>query len=253
MTMIDDVTSRLVDARNRRQVVSAAGVDLPDTDTAYAVQQAVAERLGWFADAWPPRHWKSGGPSRDVVLTHAPLPPAGVWQSPAAAGDWPFQMRCIEAEIALRLAVDVDQQTALALDVARAEKLIDAMCVSIEIVDSRWTEGLQAPVLARLADSQLHGALVLGDWVPFQSLDWSAQRCKVRIGDQPATEHRGSHALGDPCFLLPTWLRHVTRDGDTVAAGTVVTTGTWIGLVPAAAGDLVSVEFPGVGSASVQL
>ncbi len=39
----------------------------------------------------------------------------------------------------------------------------------------------------------------------------------------------------------------LTRDGDSVAAGTVVTTGTWVGILPAAAGDLVSAEFPGIG------
>ncbi|HSC01535.1 MAG TPA: fumarylacetoacetate hydrolase family protein, partial [Burkholderiaceae bacterium] len=83
--------------------------------------------------------------------------------------------------------------------------------------------------------------------------DWAAQRCRVTIGTQPIIEHRGSHALRDPAFVLPAWLRHATRHSRTVAAGTVVTTGTWCGLPLAAAGDRVHVEFPGIGFAEVQL
>ena len=87
----------------------------------------------------------------------------------------------------------------------------------------------------------------------FEPRDWAAQRCLVTIGAQPVTEHRGSHALADPAFVLPAWLRHATRHGRTVPAGTVVTTGTWCGLPIAAAGDRVAVDFPGIGQAAVQL
>jgi len=131
--------------------------------------------------------------------------------------------------------------------------LIDAMCVSIEIVDSRWAEGRDAPALAKLADLQSHGALVLSDWQPFAARDWAVQRCLVTIGTQPTIEHRGSHALRDPGFVLPAWLRHATRHGRTVPAGTVVTTGTWCGLPLAAPGDRVVAVFPGIGQAEVQL
>ena len=52
---------------------------------------------------------------------------------------------------------------------------------------------------------------------------------------------------------MPQWLRHVTQAYGTVPAGTVVTTGSWVGLLKAAARDLVEVEFDGVGRVSVQL
>ena len=250
---MDPITTAVQALVHARQTGKAApAVPLPDAGAAYAVQDGVAQALAWFGDAVP-RHWKSGGPSRDAVLTHAPLPPAGVWASPADARDWPFQFRGIEAEIALRLGRDVDAALAATLDVAAATALVDAMCVSIELVDSRWAEGRNAPALAKLADLQSHGALVLSDWVPFEPRDWAAQRCLVTIGTQPTTEHRGSHALADPAFVLPAWLRHATRHGRTVPAGTVVTTGTWCGLPIAAAGDRVVAAFPGIGQAAVQL
>ena len=248
---IATAAARLLQAR--REGIPQPAPALTDAAQAYAVQDRVAAALGWFADG-PPRHWKSGGPSRQAVLTHAALPPAGIWPSPAQAGDWPFHGRGIEAEVALRLGEPVDAQRAAALDLAGARALVEAMCVSIEIVDTRWAEGLQAPALAKLADLQAHGALVLGDWVPFDAArDWPAQPCQVTIGTQPVREFIGSHAMADPAFVLPAWLRHATRQGAVLPAGTVVTTGTWCGLLPAQAGDRVTVRFPGIGLASVQL
>ena len=226
---------------------------MADAAAAYAVQDQVAQALGWFGTATP-RHWKSGGPSRSAVATHAPLPPRGVWASPAQAGSWPFNFRGIEAEVALRLGAPVDPVLAAGLDLAQARRLVDALCVSIEIVDSRWAEGLQASALHKLADLQSHGALVLGDWVPFDAAhDWSTQVCRVRIGSGAEQRFQGSHAMADPAFVLPAWLRHATRGGAVLPAGTVVTTGTWSGLLQAERGDDVVVAFDGIGQARVQL
>lgn len=250
--MINEAANQLIEARRSQRAISAESAGLTDAQAAYAVQEAVARACGWFGAAGE-GHWKSGGPSRDAVLTHAPLPPAGVWSSPAEAGAWPFHLRGIEAEIALRLGEGVTPAQALTLDLASATELIDAMCVSIEVVDSRWTEGLDAPALAKLADLQCHGALVLGPWMPFAPRDWAAQTCRVQIGAQAPVERQGTHSLADPAFVLPAWLRHATRAGRSVPAGTVVTTGTWVGILHAAPGELVTAEFAGIGRASVQL
>lgn len=250
--MMDETARCLVAARQTHLLQSAMSACPLDATAAYAAQDAVAQSFGWF-NASVPRYWKSGGASRDAVMTHAALPPDGVWPSPADASAWPFRLRGIEAEIALRLGQDVTPDRAVALDLAQATALVDAMCVSIEIVDSRWREGLDAPALAKLADLQSHGALVLGDWKPFAPCDWSAQVCRVQIGSRPTVERRGSHAMGDPAYVLLAWLRHATRKGESVAAGTVLTTGTWVGILDADAGDLVRAEFPGIGAASIQL
>jgi 2-keto-4-pentenoate hydratase len=247
MDPITDATHRLLTAR--RSGLTQPAPELPDAVSAYAVQAAVAEALGWFAGSVP-RFWKSGGPGRDAVLTHAPLPPAGVHSSPADLRALPFHLRGIEAEIALRLAEPVDAERAerAAQDHAVA---LDGMCVSLEIVDSRWDNGRQAPALAKLADLQSHGALVLGDWVPYAPRDWTAQHVRVEIG-AVSREFVGTHAFGDPAWGLPIWLRHVTRDGTVLPAGTVVTTGTWCGLPLAEAGDAVRVVFDGIGEVRAQ-
>lgn len=249
MSLIDDTVARLVDAR--RSGTPQAAVTLPDAAAAYAVQAGVARALGWFG-AHGARHWKSGGATRETA-THAPLPPAGVFSSAADLRQLPLRLHGIEAEIALRLGERVDGALAATLDEDSARRLVDAMCVSIEVIDSRWREGYDTPPLAKLADLQLHGALVLGAWQPFAARDWSTQVCELRIGTQPPRRYRGAHSMGDPCAVLPAWLRHATRDGAVLEPGCVATTGTWCGVVPAQAGDAVELVFDGIGEARLRL
>lgn len=215
------------------------------------VHQARAHRWGDTDRA--PLYWKSGGPGRSQPLAHAPLPPQGVHGAGAYLGSTAFLMRGVEAEIALRIACDVDAAAAAHLDEDAAAALVDAMAVSIEIVDSRWQQQLQAPEALKAADLLCHGALVLGGWQPYHPRDWAEQRCSVQIGNQPQVVRQGSHSLQDPAWLLPEWLRHATRHFGTVQAGTVVTTGSWCGLLQATKGEAIRVHFDGVGEAVVQL
>ncbi|MDM0107205.1 fumarylacetoacetate hydrolase family protein [Variovorax sp. J22R24] len=249
-----DLAESLASAwREGRALDAAAWRDgVGDAAQAYGVQDRVAQAMGWFGTAVP-GHWKSGGPSRDAVLTHAPLPPAGVRASPANYSDMHFNAPGIESEIALRLGEAVTPERAAALTPETAAALIDAMAVSIEIVDSRWEHPANASALLRLADQQSHGALVLGDWVPYSARDWAAQTCETRIGSSATDLRKGAHSMGDPAWLLPIWLRHATRNGATVPAGTVVTTGSWVGVLPVGKGDTVVVEFPGIGRAEARL
>lgn len=247
------VARALLDARRAGAPAADAQAlpqQLQSPEEAYRAQQLVARELE--PGAGVATHWKSGGPSRTAVLTHAALPEQGVWASGADAGRHPFRLRVVEAEVALRLGEAVGPARAAALTPEQAAGLVDAICVSIELVDSRWQQGLEAPALLKLADLQSHGALVLGEWQPFRPHDWAAQACTVRIGPGQQV-FRGTHSLQDPTWLLPTWLRHATRHGATVRKGAVVTTGTWCGMLPAARGDLVQVAFDGIGQAQVQL
>ncbi|HSH90297.1 MAG TPA: fumarylacetoacetate hydrolase family protein [Ramlibacter sp.] len=248
------VAVALLQARRERRPVDALplAAGLRDAAQAYAVQGWVAHALDG-SDGAAPRYWKSGGPSREAMPTHAALPPQGVWTSPAGAGDWPCNLHLIEVEIALRLARDVTAAEAGTVTHDEAMDLVDAMAVSIELVDSRWQQGIEAPPLLKLADLQSHGALVLGPWQPFDKRDWSQQECSVHIGNRPLEQRRGTHSMGDPSWVLPAWLRHVTREGAAAPKGTVVTTGTWCGMLPASKGDLVTARFDGIGEASLQL
>lgn len=229
---------------------------LPDAEAAYATQQAVAQDLAWLAPDRP-QYWKSGGGSRHATLTHAPLRPAGVRQGRQVdfCGFSGFSLGAvgIEAEIALRIGREITPAEAAGLSLEAARELIDGMAVSAELVTSRWQEADAAPALLRLADFLSHGALALGEWLPFDSRDWSAQACELRVNDGAPLCGIGGHSLGDPTWGLAAWLGHVTRAGRSLPAGSVVTTGAWLvqqGLGP---GDRASVSFAGLGSVTVQL
>ena len=237
------------------QAIDAAGWSpLPTADAVIAVHQRRAAL--WDDSSFAPQYWKSGGPSRSQPLGHAPLPPQGVVQAGTAGVDLrglPFQLRGVEAEIALRLGQDVDAAMAAQLDERSAAQLVDAMAVSVEVVDSRWQQQLQAPDALKAADLLCHGALALGDWQPFAPRDWAQQTCTVRVGQQALVQRQGSHSLQDPAWLLAAWLRYATQHFGTVRAGSVVTTGSWVGLLMAQAGDVVEAAFDGVASLRVQL
>lgn len=246
---VQQVAASLLQARRNGGSTSAATlghVRLSDAQ-AYAVQSLVADALGWFAPDVP-AYWKSGGASRTSVLTHARLPVAGVRSAGDPLGALRWHVPAVEAEIVLRLGQAVSPAQAQSLDHAGASRLVDAMAVAIEIADSRWTEGLQAPADLRLADQGSHGALLLGEWLPWAPHDWAQQDCEVCFDSVSVVANTGAYSLGDPSWLLPLWLRHATRNGQTVAAGSVVTTGSWVGAIPWPQASAVEVNFPGLGS-----
>jgi 2-keto-4-pentenoate hydratase len=252
----DSVTFALLEAYRGGPAADDAALAplVADSSQAYAVQDALVRALDADAGAAAMHgYWKSGGPSRSQPLTHAALPAAGVRPAGSSVAGLHLRRPLIEAEVALRIGRDVSAPHAQALSQDDAATLVSAMCVTIEVVDSRWASGRGAPGLLKLADLQSHGALAVGAFVPYTPIDWSQQRCRVVIGNSAPQDFKGTHSLADPTWLLPAWLRHATRHGATVPAGTVVTTGTWCGMLEAAAGDLVLVEFPGIGQASVQL
>ncbi|MEO3692215.1 fumarylacetoacetate hydrolase family protein [Roseateles paludis] len=225
--MVEQLISALVTALTR---CHREGTRLRATDwqhavrseaDAYAVQEGVAAALGW-----PLTRWKSGGARREGPFSHSPVNPVA---SQHLLG--------IEVEVALRLGRDVSPAPAQ----EPLTDAIDAMCVSIELIASRWEEGLAAPELLRFADHQSNAGLLLGDWQPYRPLDWAALPWRLRLEGQPEIARQGGHALADPAWVVPHWLRHATRTGRTLPAGSVVTTGAWAGLHPlgsASAGEL---------------
>lgn len=236
--------------------VQALGADVAalmgDASDARAVQSALARTWNWWPADRAPRYWKSGGPSRDGELLHVPLPEDGIRQglTLVPAPETVFNLRCAEAEIALRIGQDVSAEQAAALDYDSALALVDAACVAVEWVDVRWRDGLKAPALALLADGQCHGGLALGEWLHASQIlgrDWSQQLCTVTVNGGEAQRFTGTHSLGDPAWLLVDWLQHVAREYGSVPAGTVVTTGTWCGCMPLQAGDRFEMEFEGLG------
>jgi 2-keto-4-pentenoate hydratase len=201
-----------------------------DEADAYAVQQGVAAALGW-----PLAQWKSGGAGPQGPFSHSPVNPL---VGTALLG--------VEAEVALRLGRDVSPAEAL----GDVPNLVDAMCIAVECVASRWVEAMSAPDLLRMADHQSNAGLLLGEWQPYRALDWARLPWRLSLTGQPEVSQQGGHALANPAGVLPAWLRHATRGGGTVLAGTVVTTGAWGGLHAVTGPAHGSLRIEGLGELS---
>lgn len=229
-TPIDALISALVGAHRSGTALDAqAWAPAVQTEAqAYAVHDGVAAALGW-----PPTRWKSGGASPQGPFSHSPVAPV--------AGR---QLLGVEAEVALRLARDVTSEDAAGpLD----DGLIDAMCIAVECIASRWDQALDAPALLRMADFQSNAGLLLGSWQPWRALDWARLAWQLDLPGQPRVERQGGHSLANPAGVLPAWLRHATRHGGTVRAGTVVTTGAWGGVHLSAGSPHGTLAIEGLG------
>lgn len=251
---VSQVAKALLASRRSGQVADVGPLleALHGSEDAYAVQSLVAAQLGWHSGPVA-KYWKSGGASRESIITHAGLPPQGVRHSPADLSQWPLHLHGIEAEIAIRLGCDVNDEMLSSASEQDARGWISEFTVAIEVISNHWSSGYDTPLWLKLADLQSHGALALSDWQPWREHKWTEQACEISVNDQTVVRCTGSLPLGSPDWGLRTFARHVIGTHRVLPKGTVVTTGSWNGIYRAKAGDRVRVEFAGLGSAQVQL
>ena len=251
---LDDLAGRLVAARRGGPRVDAADIlaVVKASAAAYAVQARV-DALLW-PDARGASVWKAGADSRDALPTAAAIAPPLVHASGATFLARQFGTFIVEAEIAYRFGIDLPPRAA-PYSGAEVNDAVAAMHVAIEIVDPRIADFATAPPLAKLADHLLNGAFVLGDGITdWQRIDLRRQKAMLSIDGKIRDAAEGSHPLGNPAVLLPWFVAHLgsrsgTAEARGVCAGDVVTTGSWTKVVVAKAGQRITVEFPGIGSA----
>ncbi len=245
-----DLGAALAEAWTSGTLLDDTAWSLTDETAAYAAQAELARRLDWLTPGRA-QFWKCGGSSREGALGHSPLPPLRAREVRGLRNGGDFSdlpLMGAEAEIALRLGQDVTPEMAAALVPGQAEHLIDAMCVAIEWLGSRWQRALAADNTLRLADAQTHGALALGPWQAWKpGHDWAAQPCELIVGDASPMGGVGGHGLNDPAWVLAGWLQAATRDGLTVPAGSVVTTGSWRVATKLPKGCTVTARYSGIG------
>src|SRR5690606_25993053 len=86
-----------------------------------------------------------------------------------------------------------------------------------------------------------------------EGIDFPNLHMKVTKNGRPLSEGLGSAALGSPVHCVR-WLANTLGTfGIPLEAGDVVLSGSLVPLEPVAAGDVMSLEVPGVGTASVKV
>ena len=240
------ITQALLQARKAHRGTPRTWT-LDDPATAYAVQDETVRALGAVSA------WKVGAKSPDTEPTCAPLPAAGVLPTGAVLQGHEWQLRGIEVELAVRLARDLEE--ADETDKARLSSAIDAGLPVIEVVESRLADWRASDPLDQLADLLSHGALVVGEPVPWRSeapIDLRTLRVTLAFDGQPVADARGGHPVGDVLPLLGWLARHARQRGRPLRAGDIVTTGSCTGLLFAWENAYVQAALEGVGSVELR-
>jgi len=220
-------------------------VELDGVDEAYWVQEAVLRGL----DPRRPMSWKIAPPRDGGEPRSSPTPCKAAKPSPAEFTSV-NRVLGVEAEIAFRFA-SAPPLKGRKPDIVGA---IEKAFVLIELCETRFYNVDEVAPLLRLADFQSHGGFAFGtgiaDW---RKLDFARQPVELLVNGKSVASRTGSHPTGDP-FALAEWaVKHCAARGMPLAAGDVVTTGTWTGMTPIVAGDEVVAKFDGIGEARLRL
>ncbi|WGD53301.1 fumarylacetoacetate hydrolase family protein [Bradyrhizobium sp. CB1650] len=230
---------RLLEARRTGTPASWRDLELPDRAAAYAVQDIVALQLG------PVGGWKVGAADPKAEPIGAPCPSIGISGSPSTFDGPEWRMRGVEVEVGLRLGRDLVGAPSRS-DCIRA---VEALLPVVEVVETRLADWSESPPLAKLADFQSHGALVLGQPSPVDpaTLDLRDVRAELAFNGQTIASTRGGNPASDVWRLLAWLARHAEARGRPLRAGDVITTGSCTGLLFAAPTGRVSARVFGLG------
>lgn len=241
----DAAIAALVSARRSRTRITSLpdGSHPADVAEALALQDAIIARLGERVAGWKVAISKDDEVMRGAIIGSRML------QSPASLAASDVPLLGIEGEIAFLFNRDLPPRGTdySGEDVAKAVTAV----VGIEIVDSRFQDYANSPFLDRVADCMSNGAFIVGTHCPdWQSTDLPKLQATLRVNGDIAVQKTGGHVAGDP--ILPAIaLVNTLRKTVGVAAGQIITTGTYTGLHFAKPGDSITVEFTRFGTAEM--
>ncbi|WP_139978569.1 2-keto-4-pentenoate hydratase [Nocardioides litoris] len=153
----------------------------------------------------------------------------------------------VEAEVAFRLAADVDlPEDEITLEAVRER--VEVALPALEVVDSRiaaWDIGFTDTV----ADNASSGLFVVGtEGRPLDGPDGLEPRevdMALAVGGEVRSSGNGAACLGDPLEALRWLAVQCARFGDPLRAGHLVLSGALGPFVPFAAGDRVEASISG--------
>ena len=213
-----------------------------DQAAAYRAQALVAAALG------PVAGWKVGRKAPGASPAIAPLFAKRRHRSGETLARDAFRLWRVEAELAYRMARDLP---AAGRPYARDTVLaaVAELVAVFEIVDSRYAAWPEMSPAMLLADLQSHGAMVIGEAVPWPaSADPLGLPVRLEIGGETVRDQAGGNPAGDIAELL-VWAAN--RDGPALRAGDLVTTGSYTGVEEVPPGGRALATFGGVGTVSI--
>jgi len=226
-----------------------------DKMTAFTIQSAVREKLGW-------KHagWKIGCTSeraQKALKTDGPFPgpvyAERLYRSGIHLETLPENSRTTEPEIAFAMARDLPLRDG-AYSVDEVLAAVASVHPAIEIVNPRCPKGFDDVVEWYIADGGLNHALVLGEGVePLPREAYAKLTVNVSVNGQQKYSGLGANALGGPELAL-TWVANdLISKGLYLRSGDVITTGVITEVFDTNLGDEVVAICDKLGTVKVRL
>ncbi|HVY00222.1 MAG TPA: fumarylacetoacetate hydrolase family protein [Pseudorhodoplanes sp.] len=241
ISSVQRIATALLDARAKGSAADlpAELVETIDVNSGIRIQQLTLKTLNRRIAAWKVAVAPDGivlaAPVLDNVFfqngTHVPL---------SICGD------CgLECEIAFRMGRELGPRLLSYSSDEVADSIEDA-CVTVEVLNSRLPAKFQSPRGAQLADLLSNAALVAGA----PTTRWRSRELKniafeFRQDGKTVCAREGGHPTGDPFGAVVALANHLSSRGIPLAAGAVVTTGSYSGVHFAPKGGSFTLEFSG--------
>lgn len=243
-----EAANLLLDARRTHTHLT----DLPPALQPASLEEATCVH-GFLAQAFGEiGGWKIGAPSADATPFFAPMPRAWMASTGALLYGHRYRYRGIEAEIAFCLGSDLPAR-AQPYTHEEVYAAVASCHPAIEELESGIIDPNAVNRLTMLADLQIHGAFVYGPAYPdWRSLDFSKESVTLLMDGVVRMERTGSNTSGDLLRLLPYLANEGAERTGGLRAGQWITTGSWIGAVPALPHSSVEVRFSNAGAVALR-
>lgn len=246
----------LARARRDREALGALPGGLPaDEATAYAVQRAAidaygAARVGYKIGATNPQAQAMLGTDHPFC---APLFAEDCHEGGAVLAEPGYGLIGLEPEFALKLDKDLPaKSTGYGLE--EVEAAVASVHPAIEVIGLRLPSELFTKVAVTIADFGANVAFVGGDGVAsWREHDLATIDVHVSVDGDAAASGSGANVLGHPLNALLWLANHLSAEGEGLAAGDWISTGTCAGVVKFARGQTAVAAFGPFGEVSFTL
>jgi len=155
-----------------------------------------------------------------------------------------YQRVIVESEVAVLLKRDLTGPGVTALDVLRA---IEGYMPAIEVIAQKPTPKRSHPMRILGTKFSGGGIVVGGPMSAPHGIDLRLEGMVISINGQVRGSATGVEVMGDPVNSVAFMANTLGEIGESLKAGMVLMTGSFIGNLPVAAGDDVCVEFTRLG------
>jgi len=231
--------------RDARQIEQLSADLVPETvDQAYAVNRAVAKRLGW-----EPLGWKIAGTTANVrgkLGLDGPIYGRSFRRfectSPARFKHAELLDPLVECEFFVTLSHDLPPRRE-PWTMPEVIAAIAEVHAGIEVAECRYARGALPPLPAILADGSASGRYVFGGRIANWRDGLASIKVALEIDGVLRREGSGADVMGDPLQPMLWLADENNRWGDGLRAGETISTGSMTGMLPIRAGQSVCARF----------